>query len=281
MTRPVRILVLGASGRLGRMLRRHWSEASLHPIWQFREAPQHSLPRDEILIFDPLLEPPVSAPVDLVISLAGVIPGKGELSLNIDLGLAAVNCAIALKAQHVMLASSAAVYGASTMPLSEEDAARPLSAYGMAKLEMEDKALELAGRHGLQATMLRIANVAGADALLSQQGISRNLDQFPSGLGPVRSYIGPQCLSAVLASLMRCACSGIPLPERLNVALRGGVPMVDLCKAAGLDVTWKPAPQTAAETVVLDVTRLASLISVRDADAQAIVADWAAGRLML
>lgn len=280
MTRPVRILVLGASGRLGRMLRRHWSEANLHPIWQFREAPRDWLLRDEILIFDPLLEPPVSTPADLVISLAGVVPGKGELSLNIDLGLAAVKSAIALKAQHVMLASSAAVYGASTKPLSEEDAARPLSAYGMAKLEMEYKALELAASHGLQATMLRIGNVAGADALLSQQGISRNLDRFSSGYGPVRSYIGPQGLSSVLTSLMCCAHSGIFLPERLNVALRGGVAMADLCKAADLEMTWQPAPETAVETVVLDVARLADLVSVADADAKAIIADWRADKGM-
>jgi nucleoside-diphosphate-sugar epimerase len=276
VTHPLRILVLGASGRLGRMLQRHLHEADLHPIWQFRAPPGDALLRGQILVFDPLSEPPVSAPVDLVIGLAGIVPGKGELSLNVDLGLAAVHCAIALKAQHVMLASSAAVYGASTKPFFEEDATYPLSPYGMAKLEMEEKALGLAQRNGLPATMLRIGNVAGADALLGQDGKRRNLDQFPSGHGPIRSYIGPQGLSAVLASLIRCACAGIPLPERLNVALRGGVPMADLCKAAGLDVTWQPAPQTAVETVVLDVTRLADLISVRDADAQAIVADWAA-----
>lgn len=280
MTRPARILVLGSSGRLGRMLRRHWCEVGLHPIWQFREASHDMLPLDEFLIFDPLSGPPVSAPVDLVIGLAGIVPGKGELSLNIDLGLAAVNCAIALNAQHVMLSSSAAVYGASTKPFCEEDTIYPLSPYGMAKLEMEDRALGLAQRHGLQATMLRIGNVAGADALLDQRGTCRNLDQFASGQGPVRSYIGPQGLSAVLTSLMRCACSGISLPERLNVALRGGVGMADLCRAAGLEVTWQPAPETALETVVMDVARLADLISVADANAEAIIADWRADKNM-
>lgn len=280
MTRPARILVLGASGRLGTMLRRHWCEAGLHPIWQFREAPRDALLLDEILVFDPLSGPPVSAPVDLVISLAGIVPGKGELSLNIDLGLAAVNCAIALNARHVMLSSSAAVYGASTKPFCEEDAAYPLSSYGMAKLEMEDIALGLAQRHGLQATMLRIGNVAGADALLGQRGTRRNLDQFASRQGPVRSYIGPRGLSAVLTSLMRRAYSGISLPERLNIALRGGVAMADLCKAAGLEVTWQPAPETAVETVVLDAARLADLISLADVDAEAIIADWRADRDM-
>lgn len=280
MTRPARILVLGASGRLGMILQRHWREPGLYPVWQFREVPTASLLWGEVLIFDALAGLPVSGPVDLVISLAGIVPGKGELSLNVDLGLAAVNCAIALKARHVMLSSSAAVYGPSTEPLSEDGIARPLSAYGLAKLEMEDRALKLAQRHGLQATMLRIGNVAGADALLNQHGKHRYLDRFVSGCGPVRSYIGPQSLSLVLTSLMRCAISGISLPERLNVALRGGVAMADLCEAAGLKVTWQSAPTAALETVVLDVTRLADLVSLASAEAGAIVAEWRADQEM-
>lgn len=234
-----------------------------------------------MLVFDPLAGPPVSGPVDLVISLAGVVPGRGALSLNIDLGLAAVNCAIALNARHVMLSSSAAVYGAATGLLSEESTARPTSAYGLAKLEMENKALSLAQSHGIQATMLRIGNVAGADALLDQAGLQRKLDRFPSGDGPVRSYIGPKELSSVLISLVHCIISGIPLPPRLNVAERGGVAMVDLCKVAGLEITWQPAPATALESVVLDVTCLGGLISVRDADARDIVSDWSAYEAMM
>lgn len=280
MIPPARILVLGASGRLGMMLQRHWHEPGIHPVWQFREAPTASLLRGEVLIFDPLAGLPVSGPVDLVISLAGTVPGKGELSLNIDLGLAAVNCAISLKARRVMLSSSAAVYGPSTEPLSEEITARPQSLYGLAKLEMEDRALKLAQRHGLQATMLRIGNVAGADALLNQHGKHRYLDRFVSGYGPVRSYIGPQSLSLVLTSLMRCAISGISLPERLNVALRGGIAMADLCEAAGLKVTWQSAPTAALETVVLDVTQLADLVPLASAETGTIVAEWRADQEM-
>ena len=146
-----------------------------------------------------------------------------------------------------------------------------------AKLEMENNALS----HGIQATMLRIGNVAGADALLGQAGLHRKLDRFPSGNGPVRFYIGPKGLSSALISLVHCIISGIPLPARLNVAERGGIAMVDLCKAAGLEITWQPAPATALEAVVLDVTCLGDLISVRDADARDIVADWSAYEAMM
>jgi nucleoside-diphosphate-sugar epimerase len=280
VTRPARVLVLGASGRLGMMLQRHWGDTATTPIWQYRKAPTAPLHRSQVLVFDPLAGPPLLEPVDLVISLAGIVPGKGPVSLNIDLGLAAVNCAITLKAQHVMLSSSAAVYGASSKPLCEESPARPTSAYGQAKLEMENKALTLAQTHGLQATMLRIGNVAGADALLGQPGLHRKLDRFPSGYGPVRSYIGPKGLSFVLISLIHCIISGIPLPSRINVAQRGGVAMEDLCKAAALEITWQSAPATALESVVLDVTCLAGLVSVGYADPQAIVADWSADKLM-
>jgi hypothetical protein len=269
-----RVLVLGASGRLGMMLQRNWPKFVIEPIWQYRKIPTASYLHGGILIFDPLLRLPVFGPVDLVISLAGIVPGKGELSLNVDLGLAAVKCAIALKARHVFLSSSAAIYGPSTEPLSEDAIPSPLSKYGLAKIEMEDKALSLAKQHGLKATMLRIGNVAGADVLLSQFGKNRYLDRFPSGNGPVRSYIGPRSLSLVLSRLMRCEIDGIYIPDKLNVALRGGVAMSDLCKEAGLEVIWRSAPKTALETVVLDVTRLANLLPLAFSDASEIVSEW-------
>ena len=276
MKHPARILVLGASGRLGAMLQRHWNDAMLHPVWQYRAALRDPVRTGEALIFDPLDGPPIHDPVDLVLGLAGTVPGKGKLSLNTQLALAAVNCASALGARHVMLSSTAAVYGASTAPLGEGDTPCPCSAYGLAKLEMEDRALALAARNRVAATVLRIGNVAGADALLGQMGTRRILDRFDSGHGPVRSYIGPHAMSTVLQALIRRACVGAPLPERLNLALQGGVAMADLCLAAGLKVAWQPAPAAALETVVLDVRRLAQLVPVPDADARAIVADWKA-----
>ena len=279
MTRRPRILVLGASGRLGAMLRRHWCAADLHPVWQFRAAPD-PVYHGETVIFDPLDGPPAIEPVDVVLGLAGIVPGSGSVSLNTDLGLATVTCAVALGARHVMLSSSAAVYGASQALLREDEIACPLSAYGRSKLDMEDKALALAQHHDMPTTSLRIGNVAGADALLAQPSSCRTLDRFASGQGPARSYIGPHALSTILQALMQKACSGTPLPARLNVALRGRVAMADLCRAAGLGVTWQPAPVTAVETVELDVKRLANLVAVQDADAPAIVADWQADRNM-
>lgn len=274
MTRAARILILGASGRLGTILRRHWSASSLHPVWQFRSAPETWGPQGEITVFDPLDAPPDIAPVDLVLGLAGVVPGKGDLALNTRLACAAVTCASALGAGHVMLSSSAAVYGGAETALDETTRARPAAPYGQAKLDMEAHALAFAAQSGVKATALRIGNVAGADALLGAPGHVRRLDQFESGAGPLRSYIGPVAFGAVLQALITQAISGAPLPEQLNLALRGGVAMADLCTAAGFDVTWHPAPEHAVEKVVLDVTRLGKIVPLPDAEATAIVADW-------
>lgn len=274
MKPPARILILGASGRLGTLLRRHWSEPMLHPVWQVRKADQSIGRTEEMAHFDPLDGPPDIAPVDLVLGLAGVVPGKGDLALNTHLACATIQCANALGASHALLSSSAAVYGGSDTAMDETSTPRPAAPYGQAKLEMETHALALATRVGVQATALRIGNVAGADALLGPPGSVRKLDQFASGTGPVRSYIGPVAFCTVLQSLITKALSGVALPERLNLVLRGGVAMADLCTAAGFDVAWHPAPEHALEKVVLDVGRLSRIVPVPDADAAAIIADW-------
>ena len=269
-----RVLILGASGRLGCMLRRHWDEKDSIPLWQFRRAPEPPVSSGGVVICDPLSGPPDCGPVDVVLGFAGVVPGKGALSLNSDLAIAAIDSGVALGAKHVFVSSSAAIYGPSTAPLREQDAAHPVSDYGAAKLAMETAALAQAARHGLPATALRIGNVAGADALLGPMGKSRRLDQFQNGRGPVRSYIGPAAFSAVLHALVQLACQSNNLPPRLNLALSGGVAMADLCHVAGLPFGWQPAPDTALQCVVLDVSQLAALLPLPDADASAIVADW-------
>lgn len=271
---PPRILILGASGRLGTMLRLSPEARGLHQIWQFRSSPSEKVHFGESIVFDPMDGAPRMAPVDMVLCLSGIVPGKGPMSLNSELALAAVECARALQAKHILLPSSAAVYGPAKITLTEQLKPYPQTAYGKAKLDMENQALARAEHHGLKATVLRIGNVAGADALLDQNKPWRMLDRFDSGTGPVRSYIGPRAFGLILYALIRHSCSGTPLPTRLNLALRGGVAMAELCDAAQLDKRWQDAPSNAIESVVLDVTCLAKLVDVPIADAKAIVTDW-------
>lgn len=254
------------------MLRRHWgARAGLSPLWQMRR-----MTGADICCFDPLQSIPDDlGNVDVVLGLAGIVPGKGDLKLNTDLGCAAVRLGHALGAARVFLSSSAAVYGGAAHALGESKTSHSPTPYGQAKREMEDAAAELGARLNTPVCALRIGNIAGADALLAQAGNARILDRFASGQGPVRSYIGPQALSEILGGLMCQAMNG-PLPDVLNVALDGGVAMSDLCAAAGLAVTWHPAPPQAIERVVLDVTALKALMEIPMAEASGIVADWRA-----
>lgn len=262
------------------MLQRHWNGNDLTPLWQVR----HAGTAQNSLIFDPMDDPAALAqicgPVEVVLGLAGVVPGRGELSLNAPLGRAAVAIGAATGAKRVFIASSAAVYGPSDQPLREEAPLRPANAYGTAKHQMENDVRALAADLRTGLTILRIGNVAGADALLSQPGTTRRLDRFADGQGPRRSYIGPKALADVLSQLVLGAANGQDLPEILNLALPGAVGMDALCRAAGMQITWTPAPDTALPLVALDTSKLEALVPLPRADAHEIIADWQADRAL-
>lgn len=284
----VRLLVLGATGRLGRMLRMAWAAAppaGLEPLWQTRRAPP---PGGGWLCWDMLAAPPPGGlRADAVLCLAGVTRGAlpADLAQNAGLARAALAAARAAGARHLLLASSAAVYGPGAADAAESCPPAPVSAYGRAKLAAERAAAAAADRPGRgpgpALTCLRIGNVAGADALLGGAAPGRAvvLDRFPGGAGPLRSYIGPGGLARVLAALAWRAGQGAALPRVLNLAAPGAVAMADLLAEAGLAWRWRPAPPGAVARAVLDVSRLAALVAPPAGGAAAIVADWrAAGR---
>lgn len=271
------------------MLMRHWAAEVYVPLWQMRRAappsPTHPAPPSQLLLCDPLRGVPSGVAADVVLGLAGVVPGPGidaaKLALNTDLALAAVEAAARTGAAHVFLSSSAAVYDPTAQTLDENAPTRPASAYGAAKLAMEQAALTRADELGVGACVLRIGNVAGADALLGPLSgtvppPAVHLDRFFDGQGPRRSYIGPGALADVLGALARLAVSGQPLPERLNLALPGAVAMADLLDAAGHRFAWRPAPPQALSHMLLDVARLGTLLPLPLATPGAIVADWRA-----
>lgn len=101
-------------------------------------------------------------------------------------------------------------------------------------------------------TALRIGNVAGADAILGGWRPGMQIDRFPDGRTPSRSYIGPVTLARVLHAL----CQADKLPPILNVAAPGAVEMGALLDAAGLAWQPKPAPAAAIPEVRLDTNAL-------------------------
>ena len=262
-----RLLVLGGSGRLGGLLRRVWSlpgPAAPPLVWQARRPGDFAAFGGPTVVFDPLAAPEALVravrAAEAVLLLAGPTRGTAaEMAAHRDLAAAVLDCA---GGRPVLLASSAAVYGRPAGPLcAEEDAPAPVSDYGRAKVAMEAVA---AGRPG--AVVLRIGNVAGADALLGQPAPpgGRRLHVFPDGLAPRRSYIGPQALARGLARLVRLAASGAALPGVINLALPGVVGMEALLRAAGESWQADPAPPGAIATVELAVARALALDLVPD-----------------
>jgi len=283
----LRLVVLGATGRLGGMLRAAWGArmpAGLVPLWQTRRAPPDAGPGGGWLEWDPLAgPPPAGLAADVVLSLAGVTRGTPEeLASNAALARAAVAAARAAGARHLLLASSAAVYGPGPEDAAEDRPPAPVSAYGRAKLAAERAAAAAAAGGGPGLTCLRPGNVAGADALLGRAAAGQEivLDRFAGGMGPLRSYIGPGGLAQVLAGLARQAGDGgqggAPLPGVLNLAAPGPVAMEALLAAAGLAWRWRAAPPGAVARLTLDVARLAARVPLPAPGAAAVVADWRA-----
>ncbi|MBY6069013.1 NAD(P)-dependent oxidoreductase [Leisingera aquaemixtae] len=275
------VLVLGATGRIGRLLQLA-PPGGMALRLQARRAPQlPGLPAGDWHVFDPLAEPAAlaraAAGAEAILCLAGPVPGPGQeeagMQDHIRLGEAALRAGAAAGAR-VLLASSAAVYGAQGGLLSEEAPLQPANAYGAAKAEMEASAAALAPELGVQACALRIGNIAGFDAALGGWRPGFALDRFADGRSPRRSYIGLRSLARVLAALVQAP----DLPAALNVAQPGAVEMAALLQAAGRRFSWQPAPPAAIPEVVLDTARLQALLPVplAAADPAQMAAEWAA-----
>jgi len=192
------------------------------------------------------------------------------MSLNTDLALASI--AAAPVGVRVLVASSAAVYGAAVGPHIETAAVTPVSAYGHAKREMEQAALKQGGG---RVCVMRIGNVVGADAILGGWRPGMEIDSLPDGRTPRRSYIGPQTLARVIHRL----CAAPAVPDVLNIAAPGLIGMGELLDSAGL--AWSPrTPQAGViEEVALDTSELEKLYCFvpEDCTADGMVAQWTDG----
>lgn len=265
-------LLLGGGGRLGRMLRQHWPQG--HGL-----CVQSRQNKDGMLVFDPLLDPErlraASVGRRAIICLSGVTPAHAAacgdaMSLNTDLALAAIDAAP--RDARVFVVSSAAVYGAADGPHSESDDVSPVSEYGHAKRAMEIAALE---RGGGRVCVLRIGNVAGADAILGGWRAGMRLDQLADGRTPRRSYIGPKTLAQVIHTL----CGAVDLPDIMNIAAPGVIEMGALLDSAGFE--WAPRTPVGPviEEVMLDTAALERFYTFtpQECSAAGMVAQWRIG----
>ncbi|SDE59896.1 NAD-dependent epimerase/dehydratase family protein [Ruegeria marina] len=271
------LLVLGATGRIGRVLRHFWAGQGDRVLWQGRSRPPGA--EGDWAVFDPLrdIAAAASAARDraAILCLAGVTHAQAargaDLADNLRLAEAAIRLG-AVSGARVLLASSAAVYGNRPGLLEEDRPSAPQSAYGAAKARMEAQGAELGARLGVAVTSLRIGNIAGLDAILGGWRPGFELDRFADGSTPRRSYIGPATLARVLAELMQAP----GLPPVLNLAAPGTVEMGALLDAAGLAWTPRPAQDGTIPEVHLATARLAAFTSFDAADSlpQTLVRQW-------
>lgn len=214
-------------------------------------------------------------PGAVILHLAGVTRGTAaDLQANVDLAQAVARAARRIGAARAIFASTVAVYRPGPGLLTEDSPPDPQSDYGRSKLAAEQALVaDLAGS-GTALTVLRIANVVGADALLgrarARPGATVTLDPVPGQpAGPERSYIGPVTLARVLSALI----AERDLPPLLNLAQPGAVGMADLLDAARLPWTWGPPRALTVPRVVVDVARLAQRVPLDSATPAGLLAE--------
>jgi len=258
-------LLLGSSGRVGRALRAV-ADAGL---WPGPRPLFHARAGGDIA-FDLTGPIPDLPPVQGVVILAGVTSGPAEeLARNTTLARAGLALARDRGLGRALVISSAGVYGRRDDPCAEDDALHPGTDYGRAKRDMET-AVAAPG-----VTCLRLANVAGCDALFAAaaRGPVR-LDRFPDGTGPSRVWIGPVTLARVLVTLL--AHPG-PLPAILNVAAPNPLTMAEVLDAIPHPYHFAPAPEGALHRLALDTRRLAALMPLPPVSAADLLAEARAG----
>ncbi|MGQ0609634.1 MAG: NAD-dependent epimerase/dehydratase family protein [Paracoccaceae bacterium] len=269
MNRAVPLIVTGAGGRIGRLLRLGWGETGrLAPVWVQR-APGGAGP-----VWDMVASGPPAIPAGgIVLHLAAVLPGRGALGQNAEMARALVRADRAAGFSRVVLMSSVAVYAPEAGPIPETRAPAPPSAYGRAKLEVEQILTEA---FGPRLTILRLANLAGADALLGGVGQGGPVILDPvagQAEGPVRSYIGPMTLLRTLDGLLGALAEGRDLPAVLNLAQSGALGMASLLDAAGRDWRFGPPHAETVARVEVDVARLMAISPLPPADPSAILSE--------
>lgn len=241
-------VVLGAGGRVGRLLRGSLGAANDGtPVWFQSRRPGQGI--DIAAPFAPDLANRLPHSVGLLLVLSGCTRGSPQaLAANTDFALQGLELARVIGCRRVVLCSSAAVYGRvpGQLRFRESDQADPEHPYGRAKLAMEQAARDWhrAASAPPEVTCLRMANVAGADmladAVRQSAGQPLKLDRFADARSPRRSYLSPATLLRVVTELARRpAGQGFRV---LNLADPGPplemAAILSALGAAGVPVTW-------------------------------------------
>jgi len=261
-----RVLLLGANGKLGQMVRYFWPKTD-ELITLARNAQA-----DIVWSIDQNMDAFPKA--DVVLALWGQTKVTQEsLNENADLAAAAQRIGQKVGAKMVIHASTAAVYRPTRTPSRESDLPSPQNLYGQSKVMMEQSP---ALGDGPSAVVLRIGNVIGADGLFNaiRAGGAIVLDTFEDGKGPLRSYVTPDFLTDALWRLSQMHPQDIKSP--LNISQRPDLWMEDILQALGQSYTMREAPKGANQYACLDSTCLYSLLDLSQDEktVQDLLAPW-------
>lgn len=258
------LIVTGAGGRIGRLLCRLWKDQTptgLLPVFLTRS--EWDIEQDDA--------PHLGLAPGLVLDLAA---GRGDRH-RVNPDLADRVSAFAQQHGHRLIhMSSGAVYPGGVLPQHEDMTPMPHSAYGQSKLRAE-KVVQSKCPGSL---ILRLGNVAGADALLGA-GRGRDadmvlLDPISSGdRGPIRSYIGPITLARTIGRICSLAAEGKLSFQVLNVAQPNPVAMADLLDADERRWMFGPSRIEVLERMVLSTDRLQGHMPIASATAHGLVAE--------
>ncbi len=190
----------------------------------------------------------------------------------------------------MLVSSGGTVYGEpNRQPVPEDHPLRPLSAYGAAMVRAESYVRFVAERHGINATSLRCANVFGPGqapgngqglvATVLDAAINDRIVQIWGDGSVVRDFVYIDDLTGVVTALL----GRTDLGTALNVGSGAGTTVAETVRLVG-EITgweprceWRPPRSLDVRKIVLDVSRLHSLVPYVPVPlADGIAKTWAA-----
>ncbi|MDR2075671.1 MAG: NAD(P)-dependent oxidoreductase [Desulfovibrio sp.] len=304
----MKVLVSGASGFLGNVLRRQL-EAGGHDVWTFGAPGWAVVPESRHFHIEDISSPEAHAQMlrqtrpDWIFHLAGVSRAAGireaYMVNSVWGGTLLLAAGEACPDSRVMLIGSAAEYGPQQTnehskfgyALDEQTECRPVGLYGISKLAQTLHALSLAGKQDI--VVARPFNIVGPGMpeSLALGGFVKRIKELPAGggvlptgpLGGIRDFIDVRDCAATLIALMQTAASA---GKVINVCSEEATLMRDLLALvidrAGCPVSVQEAPSSSKESDVYvgAATMLRALgIRLPGADLPAIVDAMMNGRM--